>query len=83
MINQETTLASEMLSELKRQNRRLFIALLVALAIIGDFIVYLSLPIEEVTVSQEVDGEANQLIGLGDYYGGETNSDVSQETLAP
>lgn len=84
---EEQTLASEMLSELKAQNKRLFIALVVVLALwfatIGAFIVYLSLPVEEVTVEQEVDGDTNHLIGIGDNYVSETDSYLSEETAAP
>ncbi len=75
------TLATEMLSELKSNNRRWFIAFLVVLtlwfATIGAFLWYVSLPVEETTVEQEVDGDANALIGIGNYNG-ETTS--TQET---
>lgn len=67
------TLATEMLSELKATGRRWFIAFLVVLALwfatIGVFIWYLALPIEEVTIEQDTDGDANYLIGIGDYNG--------------
>ena len=79
------TLASEMLSELKAQNKRLFVAFIVVLALwfatIGVFIIYLSLPVEEYSVSQEVDGDTNQLIGIGDNYVSETDSYISEETV--
>ncbi len=75
------TLATEMLRELKSNNRRWFIAFLVVLtlwfATIGAFLWYVSLPVEETTVEQEVDGDANALIGIGNYNG-ETTS--TQET---
>ena len=65
------TLATEMLRELKANNKRLFIGLLVVIALwfatIGVFIWYLSLPIEEVTIEQDTDSNANYLIGIGDY----------------
>ena len=84
---EEQTLASEMLSELRKQNKRLFIALVVVLALwfatIGAFIIYLSLPVEEMTVEQEVDGDTNHLIGIGDNYVGEADSNLSQETVTP
>ena len=77
------TLASEMLSELKMQNKRLFMALVIVLALwfatIAGFIVYLSLPVEDISVEQEADGDSNQLIGIGDNYGGETESSGSSE----
>lgn len=65
------TLATEMLRELKANNKRLFISLLVIMALwfatIGVFFWYLSLPIEEVTIEQDTEGNANYLIGIGDY----------------
>ena len=65
------TLATEMLRELKANGRRWFIAFLVMLglwfATIGVFIWYLSLPIEEVTIEQDTEGDENYLIGIGDY----------------
>ena len=67
------TLATEMLRELKASNRRWFIAFLVVLilwfATIGGFIWYISLPIDEVSVEQELDGNANTMIGIGDVNG--------------
>ena len=75
------TLASEMLSELKASNRRWFIAFIVVLALwfatIGVFFWYISLPVEEMSVEQEVDGNANNLIGIGNDYGGETEGNIS------
>ena len=79
------TLASEMLSELKAQNKRLFIALIIVLALwfatICGFVIYFYLPAEEVSVSQEVDGDTNHLIGIGDSNNvSETDSNLSEET---
>ena len=75
------TLASEMLSELKASNRRWFIAFVVVLALwfatIGAFLWYISLPVEENTVEQYTDGNANSIIGIGDYNG--TTESYSQE----
>lgn len=80
------TLASEMLHELKASNRRWFIAFLVVLSLwfttIGVFFWYISLPVEDMTVSQEVDGDTNSLIGIGDSYGRETDSNLSEESEA-
>ncbi len=70
---EDTTLATEMLRELKSNSRRWFIAFLVVLALwfatIGAFLWYISLPVEETTVEQEVEGDANALIGIGNYNG--------------
>lgn len=77
------TLATELLRELKASNRRWFIAFLIALtfwiATIGAFLWYISIPIDEISVEQSVDGDANALVGVGDLYGNETESN-SEET---
>lgn len=74
------TLASEMLSELKASNRRWFIAFIVVLALwfatIGVFFWYISLPVDEVTVDQYTEGDDNSLIGIGDLYGEQTESNT-------
>ena len=77
------TLASEMLHELKASNQRWFIAFLVVLALwfltIGVFIWYISLPVEEYTISQEADEDSyNQIIG-GDY-GFSSEGNLPQES---
>ena len=65
------TLATELLHELKANSRRWFIAFVVVsvlwFATITAFIIYLSLPIEEVTIEQDTEGDENYLIGIGDY----------------
>ena len=82
----EQTLASEMLSELKASNRRWFIAFLVVLvlwfATIGGFIWYISLPVDEYTVDQYADGNDNSLVGVGDLYGGSSESYSETESGA-
>ncbi len=76
------TLATEMLRELKGHRRMWFIAFLVMLvlwfATIGVFIWYLSLPIEEVTIEQDTEGDENYLIGIGDYNA-EPEGDLQEE----
>ncbi len=74
---EDQTLASEMLSEIKVQNKRLFKALVIVIVfwfvtigvLLGAFFWYFSLPIEETTVEQAVEGDANSMIGIGDSYG--------------
>lgn len=74
MDNEGTTLASEILAELRMSARRWFIAFLVMLGIefatIAGFLWYLSLPVEEETVTVENEdgnamylGDANSVIG--------------------
>jgi len=77
------TLATEMLRELKANNRKWFIAFLVVLvlwfATIGGFLWYISLPIEDVSITQKADGDSNHLVGIGNINGGKSDSKV-QET---
>ena len=79
----EQTLATELLHELKANNRKWFIAFLVVLvlwfATIGGFLWYISLPIEDVSITQKADGDANHLVGIGNINGGKSDSKV-QET---
>lgn len=80
--------ATELLHEVKASAKRWFIAFLVVLglwfATIGVFIWYISLPVEEeyteiTDVQQEADNSSyNQVVG-GDYIGGETEGDESQD----
>lgn len=72
-MEDQETLASEMLRELKASNLRWFIAFMVVLvlwfATIGVFFWYISLPVEEVSVEQAIEGDANTMVGIGDSYG--------------
>ena len=74
MDKEGTTLASEILAELRTSARRWFIAFLVMLGIeiatIAGFLWYLSLPVEQETVTVENEdgnamylGDANSVIG--------------------
>lgn len=76
------TLASEMLSELKANNRRWFTAFLIVLilwfATIGAFLWYVSLPVEETEIEQYTEGDANAIIGIGDFNGN-TSEDYSKK----
>ena len=81
MENEVQTLATELLHELKASAKRWFIIavieLLIILGIAGGFIWYLSLPVEEETVSVESDdGNANYVGNdvRGAIYNGESNS---------
>ena len=80
MDNEGTTLATEILHELKASCKRWFIAfivmLLVEIATIAGFLWYISLPVEDVTIENE-DGNANY-VGRdlsGGLYNGENTSD--------
>ena len=76
------TFATEMLRELKTSNRRWFVSFLIVLtlwfATIGAFLWYISLPMEDISISQKADGNSN-LVSIGDMYGGKSNNKI-QET---
>ena len=58
-----TTLATELLHEVKQTGKRWFIAFLVVLALwfatIGVFVWYITLPVETASIDMEVDSESN------------------------
>ena len=71
-----TTLASELLAELKASVRRWFIAFLIMLvlelATIASFIWYISLPVDETVAIENDDGNAN-------YIGGDNAGDITSK----
>jgi len=85
MDKEGTTLATEIFQELKASARRWFIAFLVMVAVeattVAGFLWYISLPVEETTVSQDMEDINGSNISqkVGNDYG--TNStDGNQET---
>jgi len=76
IIASNTTLASELISELKATSKRWFIAFCVMvgleIATIAGFIWYISLPVEETTSTQEVDQDTNGG-GNNTFVGGDSN----------
>lgn len=77
MDNEGTTLATEILQELKVSSRRWFIAFLIMLGIevatIAGFLWYISLPAEETVAVENDEGNANY-VG-GDVLGGVHNNE--------
>lgn len=77
MNEEHTTLATEILKELRASARRWFIAFLVMMGIevatIGGFLWYLSLPAEEGVIVENDDGNAN-------YVGGDIGGDLNNGT---
>lgn len=83
MEKENTSLATELIRELKSTSKRWFIAFIVVLSLwfatIGGFIIYLSLPIEETTTTESYvtqdadDNDDNNYIG-GDNNVGSTDS---------
>lgn len=81
MEKENTSLATELIRELKSTSKRWFIAFIVVLSLwfatIGGFIIYLSLPVEETTtetVTQDADDNGNNNYVGGDNNGGSTDS---------
>lgn len=74
-MNEEgTTLATEILQEVKASARRWFIAfiimLVVEIATVGGFLWYLSLPVDEAVTVENDEGNAN-------YIGGDVSGNVN------
>lgn len=75
MEKENTSLATELIRELKSTSKRWFVAFIVVLSLwfatIGGFIIYLSLPVDETateTVTQDADDNGNN-----NYIGGDNN----------
>lgn len=75
-----TTLATEILQELRASARRWFIAFLVMMGVeictVAGFLWYISLPVDETVTVENDDGNANYVGGNvgGGIYNGEDNS---------
>lgn len=84
MDEEGTTLATEILQELKASARRWFIAfcvmVVVEIATIAGFLYYLSLPAEEYTIEQDTDtGGDNYAVGGNYSYGTTTDNLQTKE----
>ena len=83
--DEDHSLAYMLLLEIKASARRWFIIamveLFIILAIVGGMIWYNSLPAEEYTsISQDTDGNANQVVGIGDSNYGDTTKSSDIQT---
>lgn len=76
MDEEGTTLATEILQELKASCRRWFIAfiimIIVEIATIAGFLFYLSLPVEETVTVENEEGNAN-------YVGGDVSGSIENK----
>lgn len=74
MDEEGTTLATEILQELKASARRWFIAFIIMLCVeiatVGGFLWYLSLPVDENVTVENDEGNAN-------YIGGDVSGNVN------
>lgn len=86
MDEEGTTLASEILAEVKTSARRWFIAFCIMcgieLATIAGFLWYISLPTDEIVTVENDDGNANYVGGNigGDINNGENNGQKEERT---
>lgn len=81
MEKENTSLATELIRELKSTSKRWFVAFIVVLSLwfatIGGCIIYLSLPVEETTmetVTQDADDNGNNNYVGGDNIVGSSDS---------
>lgn len=79
-------LASELLNEVRVQAKRWFIAfcvmVLIEAATIGVFVWYISLPIDDTTITQSSDGDGKNNVVGGDLYGSEADGKKGSESGA-
>lgn len=77
MEKENTSLATELIRELKSTSKRWFIAFIVVLSLwfatIGGFIIYLSLPVEETTTTESYVTQDADDNGNNNYVGGDNN----------
>ena len=84
--NENITLATELLHEIKASAKRWFIAFCVMVvlevATIIGFLWYVSLPVDEYSIEQDATDRSLNVISGGNYSGGEAESDVQEESSA-
>ena len=85
-MEENKTLATELLHEVKASAKRWFIIAIVELgvllAVIAGFLWYITLPVDEYTIEQDATDRSFNMINGGDWNGGSSESDL-QETCYP
>lgn len=83
-MDENMTLATELLHEVKASAKRWFIAFCVMvgleIATIIGFLWYISLPVEEYSIEQEATDKSLNLINGGDYIGGTAKGIIQEES---
>lgn len=83
-MDENKTLATELLHEVKASAKRWFIIaiveLCVILAIVAGFLWYITLPIEEYTIEQEATDRSFNIVNGGDFNGGEAEDYLQEES---
>lgn len=84
LADENKTLATELLHEVKASAKRWFIIaiveLCVILAIVAGFLWYITLPVEEYTIEQDADDRSFNIINGGDFNGSAPESDLQEES---
>lgn len=82
-MDENKTLATELLHEVKASAKRWFIIAIVELcvmvAIIAGFLWYITLPIEEYTIEQDATDRSFNIINGGEFNGGLSEGDIQEE----
>lgn len=77
-MEQNTKLATELLSQIKKDKQRWFIIaiveLIILISIIGLFVWYISLPVDVGSVNQSVGNDGYNQVISGEAYGSDTDS---------
>lgn len=83
-MDENKTLATELLHEVKASAKRWFIIAIVELcvmvAIIAGFLWYITLPIEEYTIEQEATDRSFNIINGGEFNGSEAEDNIQAES---
>lgn len=83
-MDENKTLATELLHEVKTSAKRWFIIAIVELcvmvAIIAGFLWYITLPIEEYTIEQEATDRSFNIINGGEFNGSEAEDNIQTES---
>ena len=83
-MDENKTLATELLHEVKASAKRWFIIaiveLCVILAIVAGFFWYITLPVEEYTIEQDATDRSFNIVNGGDFNGGPSESNLQTES---
>lgn len=83
-MDENKTLATELLHEVKASAKRWFIIAIVELcvmvAIIAGFLWYITLPIEEYTIEQDATDRSFNIVNGGDFNGSTPENNIQTES---
>ena len=83
-MDENKTLATELLHEVKARAKRWFIIAIVELcvlvAVIAGFLWYITLPVEEYTIEQDATDRSFNIINGGEFNGGTPEDNIQTES---